>query len=61
MYKDTEETYRNWNMDVFEGKNGWVAECWSRNDAKIRFIIEGKKKQEVRSLAKSHIDGTYPS
>lgn len=56
MYKDSESTYRDFNLDEYQNSDGWNVDYWSRNDPSVCGTIVMKKRKDAYALAKQEID-----
>ena len=62
MYKDTEQAYKGWTLDVYQNTDGmWVVDGWVSGIAKSGFSLTGKKRKEVICSAKVIVDSSLLS
>ncbi len=57
--KDSEETYLDWNLDVYQDQRGvWWCDYWPRSFDTPSASVSGPKRKEVVAAAKKMIDLT---
>ena len=58
MYRDTEQSYGDYTLDVFESADGvnWICSWWARSDpGRCGKTVNHRRKEAIR-LAKEEID-----
>jgi len=56
MYRDTEQSYGDWTLDVYEANGQWHCDYWHRSDPKRGGTKQSRKKSECVEQAKLAID-----
>jgi hypothetical protein len=56
--RDTEESYRDWMLDVYQSyvDGAWVCDYWSRSDARRGGTVRDRKRAGAVNQAKKAID-----
>lgn len=59
MYRDTEQSYRAFTLDVFElSEGGWQCDWWERGNPENCGTTRADRRKEAILRAKNEIDST---
>lgn len=56
MYRDTEQSYGDFTLDVYEGEGEWVVDWWKRSQADVCGQAKRQRRKDAVDMAKEQIN-----